>query len=125
MSGYGIHIVLGGKERRLRYDLNALAEVENRLNISSFTQLKDTVIGFKTVRTLIWAGLAHEDPALTETDVGAWIGPGGVSMLDAMQKVVEAFVEATGPKNPTMPESKAPVSGTGPASDESGLANSN
>jgi len=112
MSGYGIHIELNGKARRLRYDLNALAEVEEKLGIS-IAQFADVPISIRTIRTLIWAGLIHEDADITEKDVGAWIGPGGLSMTDAMGAVGKALAEAFGGENPTTPEQAAPVAGIG------------
>jgi len=122
MSGYGVAIELNGKTRQLRYDLNALAEIEERLGIP-LAELANVTVSIKTIRTLLWAGLIHEDAELKETDVGAWIGPGGMSMTDAMEKVGKALAEAFGGENPTIPEPTTPVTGTGEAQGSSVSAN--
>lgn len=61
------------KERHLRYDLNALAEVEDAFGSmgSAFAALRQG--SMKAVRCLLWAGLLHEDPDLTLHDVGALV----------------------------------------------------
>lgn len=115
MAGYGVGIELNGRRRTLRYDLNALALLEEKLG-RSISQLDDVEMGIRSIRALIWAGLQHDDPDLTEQDVGAWIGPGGVSITDAMMKVGEALKEAFGGENPTEATAEAPEPGVGPNS---------
>lgn len=70
----GVAIEVGGKDRTLKFDLNALAEVEDRLKLSGINDVIPLLerISIRTVRCLLWAGLFHEDPTLTEKDVGSW-----------------------------------------------------
>jgi hypothetical protein len=124
MAGYGVGIEIGGRRRTLRYDLNALATLEEKLGLS-ISQLDHTTLGVRAIRSLIWAGLVGEEPELTETDVGAWIGPGALAITTAMTKVGEALKEALGGENPTVAtaEMPEPAIGIGRTSSGSGLEN--
>ena len=59
-----------GVERTIKFTLNALAELEDRYGSvdEAFKQLDNNSI--KAVRCILWAGLIHEDPELTEQQVG-------------------------------------------------------
>jgi len=63
-------ILLGGKPRRLRYDFNALADVEERAGVGIGALLSSERMGLNTIRLLLWAGLKHEDRSLTPEKVG-------------------------------------------------------
>lgn len=69
-----LEIEIGGKTRTLKFDLNALVEVEDRLKLGGMNEVIPLLerISIRAVRCLLWAGLVHEDPTLTEKDVGAW-----------------------------------------------------
>lgn len=76
------------KKRTIRFTLNALAEIEDALNVP-LSKLSEVELGVKTVRTMLWAGLLHEDETLTERQVGNWVD---FSNLEEVQtKVTEAF----------------------------------
>lgn len=62
-----------GVERELKYDLNAMAEMEDRYGSvdAAFEALDSNSI--KAVRFILWVGLIHEDPSLTEQKVGSLI----------------------------------------------------
>lgn len=59
-----------GVERTIKFTLNALAELEDRYGSvdEAFKQLDNNSI--KAVRCILWVGLIHEDPELTEQQVG-------------------------------------------------------
>jgi hypothetical protein len=59
-----------GVERTLRFTLNAMAELEDKYGSvdAAFAKLDEGSI--KAVRFILWAGLIHEDPDLTEQQVG-------------------------------------------------------
>jgi hypothetical protein len=76
------------KSRNIRYDLNAFAEIEDKLGIT-MAELPDVKVGMKTIRTLLWAGLIHEDENLTESAVGKLVDPDNLKYVQ--EKVVEAF----------------------------------
>lgn len=80
-----------GVERHLKFDLNALAEIEDKFGTvdAGFEELDKGSI--KAVRFILWAGLVHEDESLTEQRVGSLIDIQYLqsimqSMGDAMQK---------------------------------------
>ena len=62
-----------GVERHLKFDLNALAEIEDKFGTvdAGFEELDKGSI--KAVRFILWAGLVHEDENLTEQKVGSLI----------------------------------------------------
>lgn len=76
------------KVRHLQFDLNAFAEMEEKfgsieeaLNILQKGKLK-------ALRTILWAGLVHEDENLTEAQVGSFID------LTNIQQVAEKLNDA-------------------------------
>lgn len=84
--GY-VEVELGGEVRRLKYDLNALAELEDALGYP-VTQLRDDRIGVRELRALVWAGLLHEEPKLTLKAAGSMIE------LDRIEEITKAVTEA-------------------------------
>lgn len=97
MAGRTVTIELGGKERHLKYDLNAIAEIGERLKITIRLQrfaedLMSTPLPFSALRVILWAGLRHEEPDLTPEKVGAWVD------LDNMQEVWDRFFTLFGDK---------------------------
>ena len=97
MAGRTVTIELGGKERHLKFDLNAIAEIGERLDITIRLQrfaedLMSTPLPFSALRVILWAGLVHEDPDLTPQQVGAWVD------LDNMQEVMDRFFTLFGDK---------------------------
>ncbi len=90
MPGRTIAVKLGGKERRLRYDLNAISLIGDRLELSGrLNNLAADLLGkplpLSALRTIVWAGLVWDQPDLTEEDVGSWID------LDNFGEVWERF----------------------------------
>lgn len=53
------------KPRRLRFDVNALADLEEKMGVSFAMLLHPSRAGFSSYRGLIWAGLKWEDRGLT------------------------------------------------------------
>lgn len=71
--------VMLDKERTIKFNLNTLIDVEDALGFS-LADLGDNV-SIKVMRTLLHAGLKHEDAELTEEMVGEMIS------LDNMAEV--------------------------------------
>lgn len=66
-------IELGGTTRKVRFDLNAFIELEDKYG-SIDLALKELDKGnIKAIRTILWAGLIHEDENLSEKQVGKWV----------------------------------------------------
>jgi hypothetical protein len=84
----GLVTIMLDKERTLKFTLNTLIEVEDSLGFS-LASLGDN-ISIRVMRTLLTAGLRHEDKELTEEVVGEYI------TMDNMGEVQEALAKAMG-----------------------------
>lgn len=88
MKDAGVKITLD-KERTLKFDLNALCILQDK-----FDDLDDAFKGlgkkdFKTIRTLVYAVLAHEEgDSFTEKDAGALV------TIQNITEVAEALAQA-------------------------------
>jgi Phage tail tube protein, GTA-gp10 len=80
-------LVLGGKEVSLRYDLNALVELEEKMGVP-LSEMGEMKITIRNVRAMLWAGLIHENEELTEKEVG------GLVDMQNMEEVQVAISEA-------------------------------
>lgn len=81
--------LMDGVERELRFTLNAMAELEERYGtVDAAMKALDTG-SIKAIRCVIWAGLSHEDNALTEQQVGNLIDMQYMNTLS--EKLAEAF----------------------------------
>ena len=99
------------RKRKLRYDFNALALLEDKFGdidtaLHSLTQQPSV----KAIRALLHAGLVHEDPALTEEQVGSMVTL--ADMPRVAQAISEAFAEAMPKLDPTS-SPPAPPANTG------------
>jgi len=78
----------GGKDRVLRYNLNAIAELEGLLDTNLMVDnsfwANMSISGF---RAFVWAALYHEDPRPTLLDVGEWISDYGLDKVG--EKIAE------------------------------------
>ena len=94
-----------GVERTIKFTLNAMAELEDRYGSveEAFKQLDNNSI--KAVRCILWAGLIHEDPDLTEQQVGNLIDI--QYMQELMASLGDAF-DANMPEAEKLPESTEP-----------------
>lgn len=94
MAGHlrsGVKVTLGGRQRTLRYDLNALAELEEATG-TSLAELQSKTVGLRFLRALVWAGLLHQEPDLTQREVGAWID--GENLQEVQDAAVKALTAA-------------------------------
>lgn len=66
MKSYPVEI--GGKTRNIRYDFNALCDLEE-VTGKSISELT----GLSSIRALLWAGLKWETKGVTQPMVGMWI----------------------------------------------------
>lgn len=86
------------KARRLRFDPNAIADVEGALGLGISRMFKDDMMGIRVLRALLWGGLRWEDRGLTIERVGNLIGDylsNGGTLTDLTRSVMAA-VEAAG-----------------------------
>jgi len=76
------------KEWHIVFDLNVVCALEDKFG-DFFQALKKLRTGnFRAARTFLWAGLVHEDPTLTEEEVGSFI-----NMMN-IEEICLALVEA-------------------------------
>lgn len=68
-----IAVELGGQKRFLRFDFNALAALEERTGMNVLNDAVWRDINARNLRAFVWAALLHEDPTLTEDQVGSWM----------------------------------------------------
>ncbi len=90
-------VYLGGRNRVIRYDFNALCDLEESLGVTGLVELQQrfTDLGMRAIRAFTWAGVLHEEPDATIEQVGAWIGQlpkGGFEKLG--EAIAEAFQSA-------------------------------
>ena len=89
-------VELGGKQRKLRYDFNAMSDFEQVTGQSLFNAMQNMGIG--TIRALYWAGLKHQDKGLTLDRTGKMISKAmmedGLSLENLMNPAVEALVQS-------------------------------
>lgn len=89
-----VEIELGGKTRKLRYDFNALADIEDKAKVGIGALLSGERIGFSTIRLLLWGGLKHENRGLTIDVTGGmvqkYIDEGG-NTEELLEKVINAL----------------------------------
>lgn len=77
------------KERTLKFDLNALIDVEDELGFP-LAELGERGVTIKALRSLLFAGLSHEDSELTVRQVGSLI------TMDNIGEVQDALTKAMG-----------------------------
>lgn len=75
------------KPRRLLFNLNAMAAYERETG-KNFLDLPKENVSATLLRTLLWAGLMHEDKSLTIEQVGAFMDSD--NMVAIQDKIVEA-----------------------------------
>ncbi len=121
MAGRTVTIHLGGKDRELRYDLNAISVIGDKLELSgSLNNLAADLLGkplpLSALRTILWAGLVWDDKDLKEEEVGSWVD------LDNFGEVWERFFTLFRGKLSESTASALKVMGT--AMEESGSSDS-
>lgn len=98
MKDEGVKITLD-RERTLKFDLNALCILQDK-----FDNLEQAFVGigdrdFKTIRTLVYAVLAHEeDESFSEKDAGSLV------TMQNIAQVAEALGEALSASMPAATE---------------------
>ncbi len=80
------------RPRSLKYDLNAFAELEEKFGSMDVAFQAMQKGSMKAARTLLWAGLLHEDETLTEKRVGGMVTLSNMSEI--MDKITSALTEA-------------------------------
>ncbi|MMZ45708.1 hypothetical protein D3C75_232970 [compost metagenome] len=111
-----VTIELDGKVRTLKYDLNAFAELENRYGSVEAAFAKLNTGGIGAIRTILWAGLIHEEVVLDEItgepikfnitpyQVGGWIDPKSIEQVSILlNRAIEGSVPEENKKEAVAP----------------------
>jgi hypothetical protein len=89
------------RERHLLFDFNAIAEVEEKFGLNMLNpEIWDKPLGPNLVRSMLWAGLIHEDESLTLQQVGRMIRAANLAA------VMKALADAWRQSNPAADEDK-------------------
>lgn len=80
------------KERHLKFDLNAFAELEELYGDFQVAMDAMTKGSIKAIRAMLWAGLIHEDENLTIKQVGSMIDMTNIN--EVMTSITKAINEA-------------------------------
>ncbi len=90
MSTDGIKIELD-KERHLRFDSNAIADIEESTgwDLEQISKRLQANPSIKLVRACVWAGLRAEDPTLNLQQAGRLLNAS--NLKDVWPKVIEAL----------------------------------
>lgn len=87
-----VPVQVGGKTRKLCYDLNAMCELEDRLGLTWDKVMEEVAAekaGAKVIRTLVTVGLLRYWPEVTEAEVGAALTSTNMArMAEAVTKAI-------------------------------------
>ena len=80
----------------LRYDFNALCEIENESGLGITEIINSTKITY-TTRVMLWGGLLHQKPNLTVKEAGEIIQDNlknGKSLNDISEVIIKALTKS-------------------------------
>ena len=95
MSKRYVEVELGDSVRKLRYDFNAVVDLEDYFGKGIASILSQEQVGFQALRALYWAGLKWRNGKLTLQQVGLWLqqeiesGTGLDRMFEPVVKALE------------------------------------
>ena len=117
MDGKTTTFEVDGKKRVMSYDLNALAEIGDRIGIKiKLDKLSESLMepeySPSALRTIWWAGFIHEDEELTEKEAGKWVNQDNIAeALDCFMRLFGGIVEGVmgeDTQEPPVEETKKP-----------------
>ena len=92
-----VNVELDDKPRRLRYQYNDIADVEEKAGLGIAAIFNEDRIGFHSIRLLIWGGLKWADHGLTIHRAGdllqEYLSRGG-DLAELMEKVRQALEQS-------------------------------
>jgi hypothetical protein len=80
--------LLDGKEYTIIFNLNTMADIEDRFGTIEAAMVALENNSFKAIRTVLWAGLLNSHPSLTEKEVG------GLINLSTMGEMLGVLISA-------------------------------
>lgn len=67
---YSKEFEAGGKSYKLKYDFNAVADIEEKAGYGIGKLISEDMIGFHFIRLFMWGGLRHQDHGITPQRAG-------------------------------------------------------
>ena len=92
-----VEVELGGKTRLMKYDFNAICDIEEKFGKGVAAIFTDQQVGFNTIRLFLWAGLKWKLPGLQPQQVGQWLqeeAEQGRQPMEFMRPILEALRRA-------------------------------
>jgi len=106
MKNAEVKITLGGKQRKLIFDLNAQVEFEGITGYNTLQEDFMSKLNARDVRAFMWACTRTNHPDLTIEEVGSWIHPGNMEQVfTALKQAWEAAYPEPDPKEKKSPQS--------------------
>lgn len=91
-------VELNGKEYLIKFDYNAVCDLEEIFNKGIAGILKEEQVGFRLVKVFYWAGLKWKIPGLTMDRVGNMLGKeiqeNGKNVAELMAPVMKALQQS-------------------------------
>jgi hypothetical protein len=81
------------RERALRFDFNALSLFEETTGLNSLDASIWQSLNAKNLRAMLWAALKHDDPSLTQEQVGSMLHSGNIGYIT--ERITEAYKGST------------------------------
>lgn len=95
MHGYDVEVTFGDEVKRLRFDFNAMSNLEKEFGKGILAILKEEQIGFRVIRSLYHHGLKHgRDRGLTAEQTGKLLQEKMVREEIGMQELLEPIMQA-------------------------------
>lgn len=69
----GVPIEINGEEKKLRFDVNAVSDIEEYFGKGIGVIFSEDQVGFRTIRAFYWAGLKWRDRGLTIERAGKFV----------------------------------------------------
>ena len=69
----GVPIEINGEEKKLRFDVNAVSDIEEYFGKGIGVIFSEEQVGFRTIRAFFWAGLKWRDRGLTIERAGKFV----------------------------------------------------
>jgi hypothetical protein len=97
MSQQYVEVDIGGKVRLMRFDYNAVSDVEEKMGKGIPSIFSEQNVGFNTIRMFYWAGLKWKNPGLTPQLAGNWLQDelaNGRDMVSLMEPIMIGLKQA-------------------------------
>lgn len=89
-----VEITLGGKERLLKFDFNAVSDIEEEFGKGISAIFDEENVGFNVLRVFYWGGLKWKEPGLTIQRAGLILGEALENEEHTMETLMSHMIDA-------------------------------